>query len=664
MILSQLFIEAADALAGIVRKSRGMNTPLYQDALSSSLEMSRWERIPVMIFEQPKLAAARVAQEIAQLIRDRAAQGRNAVLGLATGSTPIFVYHELARMHREEGLSFRNVVTFNLDEYYPLGADHPQSYHRYMRGHLFDHVDIDPKNIHIPDGEVPRASVAASCDDYEKAIARAGGIDFQLLGIGRSGHIGFNEPGSSRRSVTRLIHLDRVTRLDATKDFQGEDLVPRNALTMGVKTILQARRIVLMAFGEHKAGIVNRTVEGEPTPDVPATYLQDHDNCLMVLDVAAAGRLTRLQTPWQVGPLPELGLSWSEPMLRRAVTWLALKTGKAILKLTDEDYNTHSLQELLSEYGNAYEINLRIFRALQNTITGWPGGKPPGADGKPVAQPRTLRSSAAAVYPKRILVFSPHPDDDVLSMGGTLLRLAEHRHEVHVAYQVSGSGNVKDEVLQRYLDFHRQLSGEKEGQGGLDARAMKTAVRRAEARAAARVCHVEKLHFLDLPFYEKAAEGHRQITKEDVEITARLLREIEPHQIYAAGDLADPHGTHRLCLDVLVQALQQVGDAGWFAGCEAWLYRGTWAEWPIHEVDMAVPLSPAEVACKRRAIFQHESQKNQAAFLDGDHREFAQRADDFARGTSRLFDALGLADYEAMETFHRWDPCPRARSSR
>jgi glucosamine-6-phosphate deaminase len=638
-----------------------MNPLPYQDALSTSLEMSRWERIPVVIFDHPRVAAARVAQEIAQLIRDRAAQGREAVLGLATGSTPIFVYQELARMHREEGLSFRNVVTFNLDEYYPIEPGHAQSYRRFMRRHLFDRVDIDPRKIHIPDGSVPRAEAGQHCADYEKAIARAGGIDFQLLGIGRTGHIGFNEPGSSKRSGTRLIHLDRLTRLDAVKDFQSEESVPRTALTMGVKTILQARRIVIMAFGEHKAPIVARTVEGEATAEIPATYLQDHENCLMVLDAAAAGQLTRIQTPWLVGPLAEMNLSWSEGMLKRAVTWLALKTKKAILKLTDEDYNSHSLQELLSEYGNAYEINLRVFRALQNTITGWPGGKPPGEDGRAVSQPRTLTSSSAAVYPKRILIFAPHPNDDVLSMGGTLLRLAEHRHEVHIAYQVSGSGNVKDEVLQRYLDFHHQLT---EGSGAGDEldthreKTMKAAIRRSEARAAARVCQVDpaRLHFLDLPFYEKAAEGHREITPEDIELTARLLQEVKPHQIYAAGDLADPHGTHRICLEVLVEALRKVSGEAWFGGCEAWLYRGMWAEWPIHEVDMAVPLSPAEVARKRRAIFQHESQKNQAAFLDGDEREFAQRADDFARDTSRLFDALGLADYEAMETFHRWAP--------
>jgi glucosamine-6-phosphate deaminase len=634
-----------------------MNTSWYQDALSSSLETSKWEHIPVVIFEQPKLAAARVAQEIAQLVRDREADGLKVVLGLATGSTPIFVYQELARIHREEGLSFRNVITFNLDEYYPITPEHARSYHRFMREHLFDHLDIPESQIHIPDGAIPRGDVAAACERYEKQIAEAGGIDLQILGIGRTGHIGFNEPGSSRRSTTRLIHLDRVTRLDAIKDFQSEELVPRTAVTMGVKTILQARRIVIMAFGEHKASIVARAVEGAVTAEVTATFLQDHENCLMVLDQAAAGQLTRILTPWLVGPLDEMGLGWSDSMLRRAVNWLAQKTGKAILKLTDEDYNSHSLQELLSQYGNAYEINLRMFRQLQNTITGWPGGKPPGD--APVMQPRPLRSPSAAVYPKRILIFSPHPGDDVLAMGGTLLRLAEHRHEVHIAYQVSGSGSVKDEVLQRYLDFQQHVSGRSfrdEQPDVIHVKAMKAAICRAEARAAARVCGVnpDYLHFLDLPFYEKAGEVYRQVSAEDIEITVRILDEIRPHQIYAAGDLADPHGTHRICLEILTQALKQGSREPWFADCEAWLYRGAWAEWPIHEVDMAVPLGPTEMACKQRAVFQHESQKNRTPFFGADGRDPAQRAEDTARATSRLFDALGLPDYEAIETFHRW----------
>ena len=634
-----------------------MNTSWYQDALSASLETSKWEHLPVVIFEQPKIAAARVAREIADLVKHRDADGLKVVLGLATGSTPIFVYQELARLHREEGLSFHNVVTFNLDEYFPISPEHAQSYHRFMRMHFFDHVDIPAAQIHIPDGALARENVTEACERFEKMIAEAGGIDLQILGIGRTGHIGFNEPGSSRRSVTRLIHLDRLTRLDAIKDFQSEELVPRTAITMGVKTIMQARRVVIMAFGEHKAAIVARAVEGEVSPEIPATFLQDHEDCLVVLDRAAASHLTRIQTPWLVGPLEESGLAWNDSMLRRGVNWLAQKTGKAILKLTDEDYNSNSLGELLSQHGNAYEINLRMFRQVQNTITGWPGGKPPGKDNAPVTQPRPLRSSSAATYPKRILIFAPHPGDDVLSMGGTLLRLAEHKHEVHIAYQVSGSGVVKDEVLQRYLDFQQHVTGAMVERRPGDTASLKAAICRAEARAAARVCGVDPddLHFLDLPFYEKMGENYRQVSGEDISLTAKLLALVQPHQIYAAGDLADPHGTHRICLDILTQALKQSRKEPWFANCEAWLYRGAWAPWPIHEVDMAVPLSPAETACKQRAIFQHESSKHQGPLFGGDPGEPGKVPLDGARATSRLFDALGMPDYEAIETFHRWE---------
>jgi glucosamine-6-phosphate deaminase len=624
-----------------------MNSANYADALSSSLEVSKWERLPVVIFEQPKTAAAQVAREIAQLIQQRARENRHAVLGLATGSTPIFVYQELVRLHREEGLSFRNVVTFNLDEYYPMSPENAQSYHRFMRQHLFDHVDIDPAQIHLPDGTVPRGDAASSCAQYEEMIAQAGGVDLQLLGIGRTGHIGFNEPGSPRRSGTRFIHLDRMTRQDAIKDFQNEEAVPHTAITMGVRTILRARRIVLMAFGEHKAAIVARTVEGEIDAEVPATFLQDHENSLLVLDRAAAGELTRLRTPWVVGSLAEMELAWTDAMIRRAVTWLAGETGKAVLKLTDEDYNSHSLQDLLAGHGNAYEINLRVFRQLQNSITGWPGGKPP--QDEPVAQPKPLLKSSASVFPKRILIFSPNPGDAVYSIGGTITRLAQQGHDVYLAYQVSGSALVKDEVVERYVDFLSHMTVEPLHPAPEPLR-IKAAIRRAETRGAARVCGVvqERLHFLNLPFYDAAPEGHRRWTDEDVDITVRLLQQIQPHQIYAAGDLADPHGTHRQCQEILTEAMRFVAGEAWFAGCEAWLYRGRWMAWAIHEVDMAVPLSPSEVECKRRAVAQHESQKSQLPSSEG------KPPEDWTRATSRLFDALGLADYEAIETFHRW----------
>lgn len=623
-----------------------MISALYDEALPFPLETSRWERIPLAIYKEPRIAARQVAGEIAQLIRERERDGRFAVLGLATGSTPIFVYQELVRLHREEGLSFANVITFNLDEYYPMPPEQVQSYHHFMRKHLFDHVDLDLKRAHLPDGSVPRADAAKACAEYEELIHRAGGIDIQLLGVGRTGHIGFNEPGSSRRSGTRFIHLDRMTRLDAIKDFQDEQAVPRTAVTMGVRTILAARRIVIMAFGEHKAAIVQRSVEGEISPEVPATFLQDHENTLLVLDEEAAADLTRQRTPWVVGPLEEMGLVWNDAMVRRAVTWLACETGKAVLKLTDEDYNSHSLQDLLAEGGNAYELNLRVFRALQNTITGWPGGKPGAID-----QPRTLRSPAAGVFPKTIVVFSPHPGDGVRSIGGSLTRLAQQDHAVHLVYQVSGSSQVRDEVVDRYVDFLEHMRTEPPSFTPAPAR-VRAAIRRAEARVAARVCGIlpERLHFLNLPFYEAASEGHRHWTNEDVDLTAQLLQEIQPHQIYAAGDLADPHGTHRQCHEILTAALAQVGHQPWFATCEAWLYRGMWMAWPIHEVDMAVPLSPVEVECKRRAVAQHESQKDPA--MQG------APAEDWARAASRQYDALGLPDYEAVETFHRWAVIP------
>jgi glucosamine-6-phosphate deaminase len=620
-----------------------MNPALYAEALPFPLETSRWERLPLAIYSQPRIAARQVADEIAQLIREREHEGRFAVLGLATGSTPIFVYQELVRLHREEGLSFANVITFNLDEYYPMSPDQAHSYHHFMRQHLFDHVDLDPRHAHLPDGSVPRADAARACAEYEELIQRAGGIDLQLLGIGRTGHIGFNEPGSSRRSGTRFIHLDRVTRQDAIRDFQDEQAVPRTAITMGVRTILAARRIVLMAFGEHKAAIVRRTVEGEISPEVPATFLQDHENCLLVLDEAAAADLTRQRTPWVVGPLEEMGLSWNDSMVRRAVTWLAGETGKAVLKLTDEDYNSHSLQDLLAEGGSAYELNLRVFRALQNTITGWPGGKPGTTD-----QPRPLHAPSAAVFPKTIVVFSPHPGDGVRAIGGSLTRLAQQDHAVHLVYQVSGSSQVRDEVVDRYVDFLEHMRIHPPSPATRDPLRVRAAIRRAEARVAARVCGIlpERLHFLNLPFYDIAAEGHRHWTDEDVDLTANLLHEIQPHQIYAAGDLADPHGTHRQCFEILGAACAQVRHEPWFAACEAWLYRGMWMSWPIHEVDMAVPLSPVEVECKRRAVAQHESQKD--PMLQG------RAGEDWARAASRQYDALGLADYEAVETFHRW----------
>jgi glucosamine-6-phosphate deaminase len=511
-------------------------------------------------------------------------------------------------------------------------------------------------------------------------IREAGGIDLQLLGIGRTGHVGFNEPGSARDSRTRLITLDRVTRMDAASDFFGEVNVPRKAITMGVGTILGARRIRLLAFGEHKAGIIRRAVEGEVTAAVAASFLQSHPGAGVLLDEAAAAELTRRKTPWLLGPIEQFGLTWDAAMTRRAVIWLAQRTAKAILKLTDEDYNEAGLQDLLSARGGAYEINIEVFRALSRTITGWPAGKPPPTPS--LAAPGSgPHARAGEEYPRRVVLFSPHPDDDVISMGGTLIRLCEQGHEVHVAYQTSGNIAVWDESALRHIDFVRELALafprlgadmaqrleesiseflERKKPGTVDApelQRVKGLIRRTEARAAARYSGVpnQRIHFLDLPFYETGRVRKKPIGEDDVRIVAQLLEQIRPHQVYAAGDLSDPHGTHRVCLDAVQRALAGLAGRPWAAGCSVWLYRGAWQEWGAHEIEMAVPLAPDEVARKRTAIFKHESQKDRALFPGpSDPREFWQRAEDRNRATAALYDALGLAEYEAIEGFVRW----------
>lgn len=633
--------------------------------------LAQRELVPVMVFQDARGASAAVAKEVADLIRQRTQEGRSTVLGLATGSTPVGIYNELIRMHQHEGLSFRNVISFNLDEYYPILPNALQSYNRFMHEHLFDHVDINPENVHIPDGTLKVEEVFNYCQKFEKAMVDAGGIDIQLLGIGRTGHIGFNEPGSARNSRTRLITLDKVTRLDAASDFFGEQNVPRRAITMGVGTILAAKRIILMAFGEHKAQVVAQAVEGPVTSTVAASFLQEHRNTLILLDPAAAADLTRFRVPWQVGPV-----EWNPKMIRRAVIWLAEKLGKPILKLTEEDYNEEGLQDLLAAHGPAYNINIDIFRLMQDTITGWPGGKPAA-----VKRPGDRRRAADEIFPKRVLVFSPHPDDDVISMGGTLMRLVEQGHETHVAYQVSGNIAVSDDDAIRFADFADDFSrlfgghagqasaierhieeflrNKKPGQVDSDeVQKIKALIRRGEARAAGRYCGlpVERLHFLDMPFYETGRVRKKPLSAQDIQLIVDLLEQLKPHQIYAAGDLSDPHGTHRVCLTAILSALDQVKNHPWFTDCEIWLYRGAWQEWGAQEIDMAVPLSPVELQRKRQAIFKHQSQKDKALFPGTDKREFWQRAEDRNRGTAKLYDRLGLAEYEGIEGFVRWRP--------
>ena len=627
------------------------------------------ERIPCLVFSHAREASQALARQIATLIRTRAEEGRQCVLGLPTGSTPMGVYDELVRLHLEEGLSLSNVVTFNLDEYYPMQPFELQSYVRFMYECLFDHVDIPPDNIHIPDGSVPREQVGEFCRQYESNIEAAGGIDLQILGIGRTGHIGFNEPGSSKSSGTRLITLDRVTRIDAASDFFGEENVPRQAITMGVGTILNARQVVMLAFGEHKSPIIAQAVEGAMTTSVVASFLQQHRSVQVFLDNGAAAGLTRVSSPWLIGEV-----QWNDVLIRRAVIWLAQKMSKPILKLTDQDYNEEGLQDLLANHGPAHDINVNVFRHLQGTITGWPGGKPDHEK-----QPGDRSRPFDNIFPKRVLVFSPHPDDDVISMGGTLTRLVEHKHIVHVAYQTSGNIAVFDDDAERYMQFvaefcqlfkfdrdhsdhfetmvHNSLANKKAGQvDSPEVQTIKALIRRSEARAAAGCCGVpdEYLHFLDMPFYETGRVKKKPLSDEDVNIVVELLDRIKPHQIYAAGDLSDPHGTHRTCLTAVLHACRQLKNEPWYKESEVWLYRGAWQEWEPHDVEMAVPLSPQEVMRKRNAIFKHESQKDRALFPGPDMREFWQRAEARNAQTAKLYDALGLAEYEAIEGFVSW----------
>lgn len=616
-------------------------------------------RIPYEIYQESRQVSYQAARQISDLIRERAAQGRTCVLGLATGSSPVDVYAQLVRMHREEGLSFANVVTFNLDEYYPMQTDCLQSYHRFMYEHLFHHIDIPPGQVHIPDGTIATEQITDYCYQYEQKIVQAGGIDLQILGVGRTGHIGFNEPGSGTESKTRLITLDGMTRIDAASDFFGVENVPRRAVTMGVGTILQARRIIILAFGEGKSKIVARTIEGEVSHQVPATFLQNHPQTTFMLDEAAAAALTQIQTPWVLGDV-----RWDKVMVRRAVIWLSQLVGRPVLMLKDNDYNEHHLQDLLAEYGSAYEINLQVFRQLQNTITGWPAGK---------------LNTPNVVFPKRVIVFSPHPDDDVISMGGTLTRLADQGHEVHIAYQTSGNIAVFDDDAWRFAKFAsdfcdtfgvasdevQQLARRikafllEKGAGQTDMpelQLLKGLIRRGEAAAGADVCGVpeERLHYMDLPFYQTGLVRKKPVSDEDVDLTVQLLRSLQPHQVYAAGDLSDPHGTHRTCLEILFRACRICQQDDWWPLCEVWLYRGAWHEWPAHEIEMAVPLSPQEVDRKREAIFKHESQKDRALFPGSDAREFWQRAEARNAATANMFDRLGLAQYQAIEGFVKW----------
>lgn len=626
----------------------------------------RYEKASTKIFDSSVIASKAVANEIANLIRTKAANKEKCILGLATGSTPTSVYAELIRLHEEEDLSFNNVVTFNLDEYYPMPSDALQSYVRFMKEYLFDHVDIPADQIHVPDGTVSEDKIYEYCVSYENKIKAYGGLDLQILGIGRTGHIGFNEPGSGIQSITRLITLDHITVVDAASDFFGEENVPSRAITMGVGTIMAAKKVILMAWGEGKANIIKEAVEGPVSDIVPATYLQHHTNATFILDPASAAELTRVKTPWLVG-----SCEWSDELIKKAIIWLSQYLKKPVLKLTNRDYSDNGMGDLITSHGNTYDLNLRIFNALQNTITGWPGGKPDADD--------SHRPERAFPVHKRVIIFSPHPDDDVISMGGTFIRLHDQGHDVHVAYQTSGNIAVFDEDVVRFADFvndfhkdfglkqevtevlfdvvREKLAGKKAGEiDPPEIQKIKGLIRRGEAKAGCRYVGIpdENAHFLDMPFYETGLVKKKPLSQEDIFIVADLLRKIKPHQIFVAGDLSDPHGTHRVCLDAIFKAVEHCKNDPWLKSCYVWLYRGAWQEWDIDDIDMAVPISPDELLRKRRAIFKHQSQKDRPLFPGHDVREFWQRSEARNRATAKTYDQLGLAEYEAIEAFKRW----------
>lgn len=628
-----------------------------------------FERIPVSVFNDLKMGSAFVAKQIAILIGDKQQKNQPCVLGLSTGSTPITLYAELVRLHKEENLSFKNVITFNLDEYYPMERETIQSYYQFMHRHLFNHIDIDPSNIHIPDGEWKKEDIKKHCLEYENLIDKVGGIDLQILGIGVNGHIGFNEPGSGIYSKTRLINLDNTTRLANAYEFANISEVPRLAITMGISSILKAKKIILMAWGPSKAPILKKAVENDITEHVPASLLQNHEDVIVVADEIAARELTRFKTPWLTGEC-----EWHSTMIKKAVVNMALHLQKPVLSLTNDDYNENGLGDLLVEKGEAYEINLLAYYMLRDSITGWPAGKPEAIlPGHP---------ERCDIFPKRVLLFSPHPDDDIISMGGTFQRLVDQRNEVHVAYQTSGNIAVTDEFLTRYMDFAvgfehitgidtkkseefrnnvtQYLSKKNKNQpDSLDIRALKGLIRRTEAVATCRYVGLpeKNIHFQNLPFYETGMVEKNPMSSNDIQLTINLLREIKPHQVFCAGDLADPHGTHKVCLDIVYEALKQIKQDGdeWVNDCWLWLYKGAWQEWNIEEIEMAIPMSPDQVLKKRHGIFIHQSQKDMVPFQGNDSREFWQRAEERNEETANLYAQLGLTHYAAMEAFVRWN---------
>ena len=622
-------------------------------------EETRFEKLHTVTFENSNEASLLIAREICDLIKSKQEKKKNCVIGFATGSSPTKVYQEIIRIHKEESLSFYNVIAFNLDEYYPIEKDDNNSYHHFMNENLFDHIDIPKENINIPSGEISEKEIKKFCSSYEKKIDKNGGIDIQLLGIGRTGHIGFNEPGSHFNSITRLITLDHTTRFDASKSFNGIENVPSKALTMGIRTIFNSKRIIMMAWGIQKSHIVKKSVENSITSLIPTTYLQNHKNTTLVLDKECSSELTRFKTPWLVGPC-----DWSDVMKRKAIVWLCEITEKSILKLTDEDYNKNGLSDLLALEGSSYELNIKMFNHFQNTISGWPGGKPNSDD--------STRPERKNPNPKRVIIFSPHPDDDVISMGGTFDRLVSQGHEVHIAYQASGNVAVSDHDALKFIEVSsdmfagdsnskiksliKELKNKKPDKiDSPEVRQLKGFIRKREAIAATRYIGIpdSNTHFMNLPFYETGRIKKNPPSKKDILMTASLINKIKPHQIYAAGDLEDPHGTHKVCLDIVFEALESLKGEKFIKDCWLWLYRGAWLEWDIHEIDMAVPMSPAQVLRKRKAIFFHQTQKDGVMFQGQDLREFWVRAEERNNETAEKYKKMGLAEYAAIESFKR-----------
>jgi len=637
----------------------------YRSAdMIENLRQTRFEKLPTTIFANVNEGSEFIAQKIASLIREKKKQQQKCVLGLSGGLSPLGVYDELVRMHIEEDLSFANVIVFNVSEFFPVYADERHSNARLLRSNLLDKTDFKSGNFYTPDATINRSNVNEFCRDYEHKIVQFGGLDLVLVSVGVVGNIAYNEPGSQLSTNTRLMLLDNESQQDLNRYYNSASEVPASAITMGLATLLNAKQLIILAWGENKSGILKEIIEGKTDDNVPASFMQMHQNAMVAMDLNAAQQLTRISHPWLVGHC-----DWNDMLIRRAIVWLCHETGKPILKLTNKDYNQHGLDELLVEYGSAYNVNIKIFNDLQHTITGWPGGKPNADD--------TNRPERALPYPKKVLIFSPHPDDDVISMGGTFQRLVDQHHEVHVAYQTSGNIAVGDEEVIRYVSLMlnvldrfdntnfavrqkfekilRFLHHEKKAQDSdnADVLFIKAQIRREEARSACRFVGLmpQNIHFLDLPFYETGKVQKGKLTENDVNKVMALLEDIQPHQIFVAGDLADPHGTHKVCLNAALGAIHELKAKEWMQDCRIWMYRGAWAEWEIDHIEMAVPISPEQLRMKRNAILKHQSQMESAPFLGKDERLFWQRAEERNQATAMLYNSLGLASYEAIEAF-------------